>query len=312
MIKLNCATHFFVSRILSIFYNYFFIFVFELYHSFFNNTSLQIYRRYGIIIISLILEKFMNYNYDVAIVTAVEIEEESVKRLYDDWKEVRLDNDKYVFCEASFEKDGITRRVITARQNEMGMTAASHLASKIITLFRPRYLIMTGIAAGIGAEQIYGDVIVPDVIWNYASGKFVSAENADITFGDIGFLPRPVAIELDGEILQIIKELKGSPENEFHLHIGPMACGNSVVANRDVVNKQIHSLFPKTAGLDMESYSIFYAAAHSSEPRPKAIVIKSICDYADSEKSDQYQKFAAYTSSQFAKFLYENYLPYGD
>lgn len=252
----------------------------------------------------------MNYIYDVAIITAVDIEEESVRRLYDDWKTVKQSDDKQTYYEASFVKDGITRRIITAKQTEMGMTAASHLASKIINEFRPRYLIMTGIAAGIGADQIYGDVIVPDIIWNYAAGKFVSADNAEITFGDIGFVPRPVALELDKDILSIIKELKDSEENEFHLHIGPMACGNSVVANRDVVNKQIHSLFPKTAGLDMESYSIFYAAEYSSQPKPKAIVIKSICDYADSQKSDQYQKFAAYTSSNFAKFLYENYLPY--
>ena len=252
----------------------------------------------------------MDYNFDVAIVTAVKIETESVMRLYDDWKEVKISSDTQVYYETSFEKDGVKRRVITAQQNEMGMTAASYLASKMISLFRPRYLIMVGIAAGIGAEQIYGDVIVPDVIWNYAAGKFVSAEKADITFGDIGFLPRPIAIEIDEEILSIIKALKDNPDNEFHLHIGPMACGNSVVANRDVVNKQIHSLFPKTAGLDMESYSAFYAAMHATEPKPKAIVIKSICDYADSEKSDQYQKFAAYTSSRFAKYLYENHLPF--
>ncbi len=252
----------------------------------------------------------MDYIYDVAIITAVDIEEASVKRLYSEWKELKPSNDSQTYYETAFLKDGKERKVITAKQGEMGMTAASHLASKIITKFRPRYLLMTGIAAGIGADQIYGDVIVPDVIWNYAAGKFVSAENADITFGDIGFLPRPVAIELDSEILKIIKELKDSEENEFHLHIGPMACGNSVVANRDVVNKQIHSLFPKTVGLDMESYSVFYAAEYSSSPKPKAIVIKSICDYADAEKSDQYQKFAAYTSSNFAKFLFENYLPY--
>ena len=252
----------------------------------------------------------MEYIYDVAIITAVDIEETSVRNLYDSWKEITLPDDSQVYYEAGFVKDGADRRVITAKQKEMGMTAASHLASKIVSKFRPRYLIMTGISAGIGAEQIYGDVIVPDVIWNYAAGKFVSAENADITFGDIGFVPRPVAIEIDSEILDIIKELQHSPDNEFHLHIGPMACGNSVVANRDVVNKQIHSLFPKTVGLDMESYSIFYAAYNSTEPKPKAIVIKSICDFADAEKSDKYQKFAAYTSSQFAKYLYENHLPY--
>lgn len=252
----------------------------------------------------------MDYNYDVAIITAVKIETESVKRLYESWSEIKLDDDSQLYYETSFEKDGVKRRVLTAQQTEMGMTAASHLASKIVNTFRPRYLIMTGIAAGIGTDQIYGDVIVPDVIWNYSAGKFVSAEIADITFGDVGFLPRPVALELDKDILKIIEDLKTDPDNEFHLHIGPMACGNSVVANRDVVDRQIHSLFPKTTGLDMESYSIFYVALHSSEPKPKAIVIKSICDYADSQKSDQYQKFAAYTSSQFAKFLYENYLPY--
>lgn len=252
----------------------------------------------------------MDFIYDVAIITAVDIEEKSVKMLYDDWKEVKETDDGQIYYEAFFVKDGIKRRVITAKQSEMGMTACSHLASKIINQFRPRYLIMTGIAAGIGADQIYGDVIVPDVIWNYASGKFVSAEKAEITFGDIGFVPRPIALKLDADILKIIEELKDSKENEFHLHIGPMACGNSVVANRDVVNKQIHSLFPKTAGLDMESYSVFYVAAHASHPKPKAIVIKSICDYADSQKSDQYQKFAAYTSSNFAKFLYEKCLPY--
>ncbi|MCR5207677.1 MAG: hypothetical protein K6C14_04280, partial [Eubacterium sp.] len=133
----------------------------------------------------------MEYIYDVAIVTAVNIEEESVKRLYDNWTQVKKEGDDQLYYAAEFEKDGVTRRVITSRQNEMGMTAASHLCAHIIEHFRPRYLIMTGIAAGIGAEQIYGDVIVPDIIWNYASGKFVSAKNADITFGDIGFLPRP-------------------------------------------------------------------------------------------------------------------------
>lgn len=250
----------------------------------------------------------MDYDYYAAIVTAVKIENDSVMRLYDDWYVVKKTDGK-VYYETCFERGSKRFKIVTAQQDEMGMTAASNLCSKMIELFRPRYLIMTGIAAGIGDEQIYGDVIIPDVIWNYSSGKFVSADIADITFGNIGFKPRPVAIELDKDILEIIKSLQTNPDNEFHIHIGPMACGNSVVANRDVVNKQIHSLFPKTVGLDMESYSVFYCAEHSTSPKPKAIVIKSICDYADSQKSDQYQKFAAYTSSQFAKMLIEKYLP---
>jgi nucleoside phosphorylase len=65
-----------------------------------------------------------------------------------------------------------------------------------------------------------------------------------------------------------------------------------------------------TVGLDMESYAVVYAANHASAPRPIPIIIKSICDFADSKKADDYQRFAAYTSCEFAKLLYEKYLPF--
>lgn len=251
----------------------------------------------------------LGYRCDVAILTAVAIETESVRRLYPAWEKTQLEHDDQIYHESSFEKDGIRRRVITAQQNEMGMTAAALLAAKVIHEFRPRYLIMTGIAAGIGADQIYGDVIVPDVIWNYASGKFVSPDESPISFGEVGFKLRPISLETDKEVIQIVRDRIGDPTNEFHLHIGPMACGTAVVANSEVVDKQIRSYLPETAGLDMESYGVAYAANFCSEPRPKAIVIKSICDFANSEKSDDYQKFAAFTSSRFAQYLYENHLP---
>ena len=88
-----------------------------------------------------------------------------------------------------------------------------------------------------------------------------------------------------------------------------MACGSAVVANREIVEKQVLPLMPLTSGLDMESYSIAFAAAGCREPRPKALVVKSICDFADSRKSDQYQKFAAYTSSRYVRYLLDHHLP---
>lgn len=100
-----------------------------------------------------------------------------------------------------------------------------------------------------------------------------------------------------------------SPENQCHVHIGPMACGISVVANRDVLEKQVRSQLQGTVALDMESYAVAYAAEHAVEPRPVPLIIKSVCDYADAQKSDQYQKFAAFTSCEYAKLLYEKFLP---
>lgn len=258
------------------------------------------------------------YDYSVALIAVTDTEIGAVKKMYADWKPLQIPGDKQEYHETVFtcKESEEQQKIVWARQKEMGMTAAAALSMKIIEQFRPRYLIMVGIAAGVSykrqREQLYGDVIAADMIWNYASGKFVSPEKAEIQYGNVGFISRPSVITMDPEIKGYIEKAAKSPENQCYLHIGPMACGTAVVANSEVLAKQVHSKYEGTAGLDMESYGVAYAAENASEPRPKAIILKSICDMADSEKSDQYQKFAAYTSCEFAKLLYENFLPMHD
>ena len=252
-----------------------------------------------------------DYECAAVILTAVEIETRGVKHLYKDWHKVHVRGDSQAYYEAFFKRGDEEYRVITCQQEVMGMTAATMMASKAVAAFHPKYLIMSGIAAGIGeaARQLYGDVIVPDMIWDYTTGKYVGSDESEIRFGDIGFLPRPVMIKTDKEVMDVVRSTMGREDNEFHIHIGPMACGSYVVANSKVVDKTIKALFPHTEGLDMESYSVLYVAENAKEPRPKALVVKSICDYADSSKSDQYQRFASYTSSGYVKYLLEKCLP---
>ena len=253
-----------------------------------------------------------SYDYDVAIITAVTIETESVKRCFDGWKQVSFDNDENTkYSVTTFHSRDGEKRLATSQQKHMGMTACALTCQKLIEHFRPRYLIMTGIAAGIGGDsQLYGDVIIPDSIWDYSTGKFVGKDESDIHFGDVGFLPRPSFMRLNDDLVTLIKDIAESKDHEFKIHMGIMACGSSVVANKNYVDTRVRALMPETVGLDMESYSVFYTAENCTSPRPKALVIKSICDYANDEKSDQYQKFAAYTSSEFAKWLMENKLNY--
>lgn len=263
--------------------------------------------------VRIIMDRSNNYDYYVALITVTENEETGLRHMYDDWKPLHLAGDEQQYYETAFTREGRTCKVVTARQNEMGMTAAGVLTMKMIWTFRPRYVIMVGIAAGIAhrmaVDQMYGDVVVPDVVWEYSSGKFVRSSKASVNFGSVGFIPRPHFVNTDEEILEAVKRAIKSSENECHVHIGPMACGSSVVANSEVVDKQVHSQYGNTAALDMESYAVMYAVKQAPVPRPAGLVIKSVCDYANDEKSDQYQKFAAYTSAQFAKFLYEKYLP---
>lgn len=253
------------------------------------------------------------YRYEVALITATKMETAAVMQMYDDWKKIDMDNDIQVYYETEFNHDGKKCRIVTTQQNAMGMTAAATLSMKMIHHFRPRYLLAVGITAGIALkdveEQIYGDVVVADEIWDYATGKFVSPEKSEIRYGNVGFLPRPAVIRMDPEIRKIVERAAESEENQCHVFIGAMATGSAVVANREVLDKQIYSQFRHTAGLDMEAYSIVYAAENATAPRPSPIIIKSVSDFADSAKSDQYQKFAAYTSAEFARLLYEKFLP---
>lgn len=253
----------------------------------------------------------MEYKSFAVILTAVEVETAAVKHCCEGFKRLHIPGDAQEYYETTLKRDGAELKVITAQQKGMGMTAATLLASKATEHFRPKYLIMSGIAAGADEEaaQMYGDVLVPDMVWDYSAGKYVGPDEAKIRFGDVGFQPRPVSIATDEDIIEIVKATTNMPDNECHVHIGPLACGTSVIANSKIMDKQIRSLFPHTIGLDMESYSVYYAAKNISEPRPKPLVVKSICDFANESKDDRYQKFAAFTSAQYVRYLLEGKLP---
>lgn len=253
-----------------------------------------------------------DYQTDVALLSVTTTEFKAVMHFHD-WRAKTFTGDDQIYDVATFERDGETHSLVHAKIDEMGMTAAAATTMKVIFQFRPRYIIMVGIAAGVVKSELedqrYGDVVVPDVIWNYSAGKFVCSDIADIQYGDIGFLPRSTATYVPEEILPYLKRAARSEENPCHVYIGPMACGSTVVANRDLLEKQIYTQYQHTAGLDMESYAVVYAANHANDPKPMPIIAKSVCDFADSKKSDEYQRFAAYSSCEFARFLYEKILP---
>ena len=106
-----------------------------------------------------------DYSSYVALVVATETEEKAIKNMYD-WKPITFSDDTQTYYSASIEKNGSSHKIVYARQSEMGMTVAVTLTMKLIEHFRPQFMIMVGIAAGIArsnmAEQIYGDVVVAD------------------------------------------------------------------------------------------------------------------------------------------------------
>ena len=254
------------------------------------------------------------YQTYAAIIYVTDTEAQAVQRMYD-WVALPIEGDDQEYKEAYIEKDGKRLRVISAQQDEMGMVASATLTTKMIHLFCPEYVIMPGIAAGTGGitdsdNQEYGDVLLADSVWNFSNGKYVSPQQAEIIFGEIGFNPRPTMVTISGDYLNTIRDYIDLGQNEFYVHYGTLASGTAVVANKLLLQKQVMASFKNTEGVEMEAYGVAYATSHAPAPKPHTIIAKSICDFADERKNDVYQKFAAYTSCGFVKDLLEKVLAY--
>lgn len=200
--------------------------------------------------------------------------------------------------------------VIACAAPSMGMTAACVTACKVIERWRPRFLIMTGIAAGTGKEQKYGDVLIAEAAYDYGSGKITETENGERIFTpsycQIRIEPALHALlqrwERDQIQTDVIRrawqvEMPSPPR----LILGLLASGAAVVQSKDLV-EDILSKSRKVVGLDMEGYGIFHAAHLATSPRPNVLIAKSVSDFADNRKDDKWQQYAAFTS---AHFIYE-------
>lgn len=251
------------------------------------------------------------YKAFAAIICVTDVELWAVQRMFD-WKPYSIDGDEQIYYEAFYTREDGQIRIVAAKQDEMGMTAAAALSMKMIYEFRPKYLIMAGIAAGMGEAtidgQMYGDVVLASSVWNCSNGKYVSPNQADIVFGDVGFISRPSQIEMDEGMIKKYKEILETVETGCYVHVGPLASGACVVANKSVLNKQVRDIIQDTKALEMEGYGVAYAAKCAGEPRPMPIIAKSICDFADNQKDDKYQKFAAYTSCEIVRYMIKHVL----
>lgn len=184
------------------------------------------------------------------------------------WAENRYPNDSTIYHLGAFERESKRLKVVAASGHQMGMAAAAVLSHKIINRFRPKYLIMAGIAAGVRGAADIGDVVVADQCWDYGSGK------RRVTDGKAVFLPDPKAIPLALDLKERFQHVQAAgtimhtverrwrgatPGNRLQVRIGPMASGASVIQDQTIVD-EIRAHSRKLTAVDMESYGVFYAA----------------------------------------------------
>lgn len=110
-----------------------------------------------------------NLTVDVLIMIATVEEENSILQ-NSEWEE-RKTKDGYVYF---IRSEGLYYAL--ARSVNMGIGSAASAAQYYVSILQPRFLAMAGFCAGKKGNVNLGDVIVPDKVFTYSSGKQISAD----------------------------------------------------------------------------------------------------------------------------------------
>lgn len=251
--------------------------------------------------------------FDVVVMTALgEPELSAVLKLDYGWKPLRFSNDPTGYHTGEIPRASGNLSVVAASAWRKGMPSSAALLSKMVARFQPKYVVMLGICAGVKGKTNYGDVIVADPSWDWGSGKH--GETKD---GARVFMAAPYPHPLDTHISQLAMEIGNDkvarelqagwngdlPAGKLSIRVGPMASGAAVLATSDAM-QPITAQNREVLGVEMEAYAVMASADFACKPSPIPVAIKSVCDFADAEKNDLWQSYAAYTSAAFFNRLF--------
>ena len=241
---------------------------------------------------------------DYVIVTALE-EDEMEKMLPFIEKEGTVQNSKHLI-EYGHLKSKKNKRVAYASQLATGMIDAAVLATEMICLFKPKFVIMAGVLAGKPNKVNIGDVIVATKVFTIDKGKTTNG----------GFQKEIEAQDTDSSHITKIKRQKisiidkiassdATRTKRIDIHFGAIACVRQVIDKDGFFAEQIDPVDRKTIGLEMESYGVSRACALANGGQTIPIIIKSVMDNAR-KKTDHAKTYAAWTSAMVIQHALEN------
>ncbi|WDZ76218.1 hypothetical protein PWG15_16680 [Ensifer adhaerens] len=238
--------------------------------------------------------------------------------------------------------DGKPRKGVVFAVGRAGQASVASATQVLLSQYRPKLVVMSGICGGIKGKVKLGDVVVFQQVFDWDYGKWaiekhevkqpgvtdVEINNPDgtVTYGRRTFLARPTPLALDqvpvtsscralknsgfkfpDEDLTVIKGLSKEEIGVPDIHYGPVASGSAVIAD-EFIMPRITSLNEDILAADMESYGFYYAAKNTNVVKPMFFCVKAVSDYCDHKKNDGIQKACNFVSSKIALHLSDTIL----
>lgn len=194
-------------------------------------------------------------------------------------------------------------RVVVLSLLGMGRVQAATATADAIRQWRPRYVMLVGIAGGVASAGVkIGDVVISDQIADYELQKIVS------TGPEIRWQIHRVDPRLIGAVQnyttkswQDLIDVERPDDRAPKRHIGTIVTGDKVIAVDDLLAKYT-AMWPKLVGVEMEAGGAA-AAAFQTADQVGFFMVRGVSDLADSKKaSSRVKNWRAYACDVAAAY----------
>lgn len=199
-------------------------------------------------------------------------------------------------------------RIVATFLNDMGQREATNATRDLLSEWQPQNIILAGLAGALNKDIELGEVIFSDRIFYYEPSK-VTPTGAELRPemypANAMLLNRMLAFVVDSVALGRWQKACRNPDGRTVKYWkGTFASGESVIAD-EATKEHLRKQHGKLAGVEMEAAGTFAAAFNSADPK-RVIMVRGVCDRADSKKAEidntgVWRRAAAFNAAKFVE-----------
>jgi nucleoside phosphorylase len=253
------------------------------------------------------LRTVTNARVDFGLITALPEERDAVLAQLAALRKLDKDgSDSHTYYEGTLvtmRADGAVYRVVLVCCPSMGPEIAVQTAGALLNRWKPRHVMLVGIAMGLEEESDHGDILIADQVVDYTLGK---QENGERIIRWRGSQPGASlfdsAIALGAQWSGKISVPRPSPGISGHV-VGTVASGGDVVADKELVAEFLKK-WPKLVGIEMEAGGVA-TAVHHDVNKPDFLMIKGVSDHGHDKNLPEVLPWRPYAADAAAAFAVE-------
>ncbi|MDI1430033.1 5'-methylthioadenosine/S-adenosylhomocysteine nucleosidase [Polyangium sorediatum] len=225
---------------------------------------------------------------DFLLVTALPEERDALlRRLPGFERVVPRKDDVHVYFRATLPvTDGSgSYRIVVLPLLGMGRVNAATATGEAIKRWRPRHVVLVGIAGGVAARSVsLGDLLISEQVVDYELQK-LTEQGIEVRWSVHKASRRLYAAALNvlgdawTKSLLVPRPGEGAPR----IHLGPIASGDKVVAVERVLT-EYRNVWPTLIGVEMEAAGVA-SACFAAARQPEFFMVRGVSDLADENKN---------------------------